>query len=67
MIKDIQLNEIKSTTTITTTNKTIFYSNYTKLENLDGHILNYRLGLSTNRVVFEVHYQRGIIQRGISQ
>lgn len=67
MIKDIQLNEIKSTTTITTTNKIIFYSNYTKLENLDGHILNYRLGLSTNRVVFEVHYQRGIIQRGISR
>lgn len=32
MIKDIQLNEIKST--ITTTNETIFYSNYTKLENL---------------------------------
>lgn len=30
----------------------------------DWHILNYRLGLSTNRVVFEVHYQRGVIQRG---
>lgn len=63
MIKDIQLNEIK----ITTANETIFYSNYTKVGNLDGHILNYRLGLSTNRVVFEVHYQRGVIQWGISR
>lgn len=39
MIKDIQLNEIKSTTTITTNNKTIFYSNYTKLENLGIYLI----------------------------